>query len=108
MKRIITPIFLLLSIAANAAVVFTQPPTGSGGLLLSSWWSPNGSDYDQYVWDNFSVSSNLPVTEVKWRGGFAYGGSGGAVVGFTISFYFSIGGGSQPNVVWLHHWRLTT
>lgn len=86
----------LLTIGANAAVVFTQPPAGSG-LLLSSWWTPNGSDYDRYVWDNFSLASSAPVTEVKWRGGFAYGG--GTLTGFTITFYASIVGNSQPNIV---------
>ena len=41
-----------LAKATAATAVFTQPSTGSGGLLLSSWWTPNGSDYDQYFWDN--------------------------------------------------------
>ena len=92
MKKLLVVALSLIAVEIHAAVVFTQPPTGSGGLLTSSWWSPNGSDYDQYVWDNFTVSSNVPVTEVKWRGG------GGAVTGFTIKFYSSIGGGSQPDL----------
>jgi hypothetical protein len=95
MKQFVILSGLLLALATNAAVVYTQPPAGSG-LLPSSWWTPNGSDYDQYAWDNFSVASNLPVTEVQWQGGFGYGG--GSVTGFTITFYSSIGGNSQPNL----------
>jgi hypothetical protein len=87
---------ILVTAGVHAAVVFTQPL--GGGLLPSSWWTPNGSDYDQYAWDNFSLASNTPVTEVQWQGGFGYGGSGGTVTGFTISFYSSIGGNSQPNI----------
>ncbi len=93
--KLIGAVLAFLTIATRAAVVFTQPPAGSG-LLPSAWWIPTGSDYDQYAWDNFSISSNVPVTEVQWQGGFGYGG--GAVTSFTIAFYSSIGGNSQPNL----------
>jgi len=86
----------LLTLGVNAAVVFTQPPAGSR-WLPSCWWTPNGSDYDQYAWDNFSLASSAPVTEVQWQGGFYYGG--GPATGFTVTFYSSIGGNSQPNIV---------
>lgn len=55
------------ALAADAAVVCTQPP--AGGRLPSFWWTPNGGGYDQHAWDNFSVACNLPVTEVPWPGG---------------------------------------
>lgn len=85
-------LMLLCAFPVHAGVVFDQPHTGTGGLLSSSWWSPNGSDYDQYVWDSFTVAADVPITEVKWRGG------GGAVTGFVIKFYSSIGGNSQPDL----------
>jgi len=88
---------LWLCLAAHAAVVYTQPPAGAG-LLPSAWWTPNGSDYDQYAWDNFSISSNTPVTEVKWRGGSYYNSPTTSITGFTIAFYSSIAGNSQPNI----------
>ena len=97
MKILLLLTTLCLGISASAGVVYTQPPAG-GGLLPSAWWSPNGSDYDQYAWDNFSISSNAPVTEVKWRGGFYYGNPTNSITGFTIAFYSSIVGGSQPNI----------
>ena len=95
-KLLLIALLPLSPLAAPAAVVYTQPPAGSG-LLPSSWWTPNGSDYDQYAWDNFSLASSAPVTEVKWQGGFYYGG--GPATSFTITFYSSIGGNSQPNLV---------
>lgn len=98
MKKILTALLLVLStFIGRSAVVYTQPPAG-GGLLPSAWWTPNGSDYDQYAWDNFSISSNAPVTEVKWRGGCYYGSPTNSITGFTISFYSSIGGNSQPDI----------
>jgi hypothetical protein len=97
MKKLIALTCLLLSLAANAGVVYTQPPSGSG-MLPSAWWTPNGSDYDQYAWDSFSLTNSAPVTEVKWRGGFGYGNPTNTITGFTVTFYSSIGGNSQPNI----------
>ena len=97
MKKILLIAALDLGLSAHAGVVYTQPPAG-GGMLPSAWWSPNGSDYDQYAWDNFSITSNAPITEVKWRGGFGYGSPTSSITGFTITFYSSIVGGSQPNI----------
>ena len=79
-------------------VLYTQSPVTSGVLLQSS---RNGSDYDQYVWDNFALSSAQPVTEVRWRGGYnpAKFGYGGPVVNFTVAIYASIPGGAQPDVI---------
>jgi hypothetical protein len=101
MKNLVfVAVFALLCSAANAAVVYEQPPSSSGVLYQSSWWDPNGSDYDQYVWDNFTLGSNQAITEIQWRGGFLYGGSySGPVINFTVAIYPSIAGGSQPDVV---------
>jgi hypothetical protein len=89
-----------LGSAANAAVVYSQPPNPAGGLLQSSWWAPDGSDYDQYVWDGFVFNADQSITEVRWRGGHdpSKGGIGGPVIEFTVAIYGSIPGGSQPSV----------
>ncbi len=98
MKKIFSAVLMMLStFIGHSAVVYTQPPAGAG-MLPSAWWTPNGSDYDQYAWDGFSLASSAPVTEVKWRGGFGYGNGPGSIAGFTITFYSSIGGNSQPNI----------
>jgi hypothetical protein len=87
--------------SASASAVYSQPPSPSGGLLQSSWWDPDESNYDQYVWDNFTLQSTQIITEVHWRGGYdpAKFGSGGLVLDFTVAIYPSIAGGSQPDVV---------
>jgi len=97
MKKLLLLATVCLGLSASAGVVYTQPPAG-GGLLPSAWWSPNGSDYDQYAWDNFSLASNAPITEVKWRGGFGYGSPTSSITSFTIAIYPSIVGNSQPNI----------
>ena len=84
-----------------AGIIYTQPISSSGALLQSSWWDPNGSDYDQYVWDNFTLSSTHVITEIHWSGGYdpAKFGSGGPVIDFSVKIYPSIPAGSQPDVV---------
>jgi hypothetical protein len=78
-------------------ILYTQPPVAGGGLYQSS---RNGTDYDQYVWDGFTLPSSQAITEIRWRGGYdpARFGSGGPVLDFTVAIYPSIMGGSQPAV----------
>lgn len=86
---------------ASAAVAFMQPPDPSGGQYKSSWYSPDGLDGDEYVWDSFTLASNTAITEVRWRGGYAYGLASNIeapVYDFTIKIYPSIGAGTQPDV----------
>jgi len=81
-------------------IIYSQPPGTSGALYHSSRWDPDGSDYDQYVWDNFTLQATQVITEVQWRGGFdpSYFGSGGPVIDFVVEIYPSIAGGLQPDV----------
>jgi hypothetical protein len=96
---LILAILAFCSVQAGAAVVYEQPHNGSNTLYQSSWWDPDGSDYDIYCWDNFTLGSNQAITEFRWRGGFLYGGGySGPVINFTVEIYPSIGGGSQPDV----------
>jgi len=70
-------------------------------LLLSSWLDPDGSDSDQYVWDNFTIQSNQTITEIDWFGGYdpAKFGSGGPTLDFSVSIFPSIAAGTEPDVV---------
>ena len=87
--------------ALSAAIIYRQPPSPDGGLLPSSWWQPNESSFDHYVWDNFTLDSAQTITEIQWRGGYdpARFGSGGPVVDFTVAIYRSIASGTEPDVV---------
>jgi len=88
----------ILCAEANAAIVFSRPPNGTGTLIVSSWVDPDGSDSDMYAYDSFIVGSSVAITEVQWSGGYVYGAPYGRVTDFTITFFDSIGGGSQPLV----------
>ena len=81
-------------------ILYSQPPSPNGGLFPSSWWSPDGSSSDQYVWDNFTLASTQSITETDWMGGYdpALFGSGGPVVDFGVAFYPSIPAGTQPDI----------
>lgn len=84
-----------------AAVIYSQPPSPSGGLFPSSWWDPDGSSADQYDWDNFTLGSSRSITETSWMGGYdpALFASGGPVLDFVVAFYPSIPAGTQPDIL---------
>lgn len=86
----------LASAAVAQTVVFQQPPSAGGGVLVSSWLDPAGSDADMYVYDSFVLPAATAVTEVRWRGGYLYGAPYGHVTNFTITFYASTAGDTQP------------
>ncbi len=99
-------LFLAILFAASSqrgfcADVYSQPPAAAGSLFQSSWWSPNGSDYDAYVLDDFTIQNPQIIKEIHWQGGYdpARFGSGGPVQDFTVSIYGSITGGSQPDIL---------
>src|SRR5512141_1044459 len=80
--------------------IFNQPVDPSGKLFLSSWLDPDGSDFDQYIWDDFTLQSNETITEIQWYGGYdpLKNGMGGPVVDFTVALYPSIAAGTEPAV----------
>lgn len=55
--------------------------------------SPDGTDADMYPYDDFHLAAASTVTDVTWRGSDAAAGN---VSSFTIRFYNSLAGGSQP------------
>jgi len=76
----------------------SQGPDSSGGFYQSS---SNGSDYDQFVWDDFTVPATTTIARIDWFGVFdpAKFGSGGPVTDFHIALYASIPAGTQPDIV---------
>jgi len=98
MKRImLAAVLVMLGAQAHAGVLYQQPPNASGGFYKSSWWDPDGSNYDEYVWDRFVLGFAADIDSIGWRG--AYDGSaGGPAVNFTVAIYGSSVGGSQPDV----------
>ena len=97
--KTLTAFFLLITtLGSSAGIVFEQPHDGSGTLHHSSRYQPNGTDYDQFVWDAFSVPTAQAVTEIRWRGGYNPGWAtfAGQIANFHVSIYGSIPGLSQP------------
>jgi hypothetical protein len=98
MKPVLALGLLLSALHAQAGVVFEQAHDGSGTLHHSSRYQANGTDYDQFVWDSFSVPTAQAVTGIRWRGGYNPGWSywAGQIANFRVSIYASIPGLSQP------------
>lgn len=80
--------------------LYDQPVDPNGKLVLSSWLDPDGSDFDQYIWDDFTLLADGTVSVVQWYGGYdpLLTGRGGAVVDFTVAIYPSIASGTEPDV----------
>ena len=103
LKRVLVVLALisLLPCTSNGAVAYNQPANGAF-LRQSSQigYDRFSSDYDQYVWDNFTLSSSAAIAEIDWRGAYISGGYyGGPVSDFVIGIYGSIAGGFQPDVL---------
>ena len=84
----------------TTGTIYTQPIDPSGKLYLSSWLDPDGSDFDQNVWDDFTLQSDQTITEIDWFGGYdpTKSGLGGPVLDFNVSIYPSIAVGTEPAV----------
>ena len=84
---------LLISVLPSTAeVIYSQPPNN-----VRLWQSSSGSydwqatDYDTYVWDNFTLAANTAIAGVAWHGIYDYGGwtpyYKNPVTDFVISIY---------------------
>src|SRR3569832_305665 len=82
----------LLEAPAFAATVFTQSATDGLMPFQSSQlgYDRYGSDYDQYIWDDFTLASTTSITELRWRGVYVHGGYYGPAIDFLVSFWPSI------------------
>jgi hypothetical protein len=85
---------------SETVTVYNQPVSSIGGLYQSSRLNSNGSDYDQYVWDDFTIQSTTSISEIHWTGAYdpVKFGAGGKVLDFSVAFYTSIASGSQPDL----------
>ena len=105
--RAIFALVLIASLAASLpgssraqSVVFQQPHSGSGQVMKSAWYPPDGLDGDEYLYDNFTLPTNQAVTAIRWRGGYTNVLSGAGqspVFDFTVTIYPSIAAGTQPD-----------
>jgi hypothetical protein len=90
----------LPSAMLRADVLFNMPAATSGATILSAYWGPDGSAWDERIWDSFTLATAGDVTELRWRGG--YGGQlpGGSrnITDFEISIWATIPAGGQPDV----------
>jgi hypothetical protein len=82
--------------SAFADVVYQQPPLNNGQFYHSARWGEDGSDYDEYVWDSFTLGTTRSISEIHWRGGYV--GATAPITQFEISIWGSIPAGSQPNI----------
>lgn len=98
MKTLLTIAFCSFClIGANATVVFSQPHNGGPSLYQSA---VNGTDYDQLTWDRFRLTSNAAIIEIRWRGGYIYGGAhSGVATNWTIAICGDIANGYQPDII---------
>ena len=91
-------LLLFVAVPIQAGVLYTQPPGGSGDLLISTRAYPSGSDSDMYVYDSFISPADAAISEVLWRGGYVQGAPYGHVIDFSVFFYESIAAGTEPHV----------
>ena len=87
-----------VALGSSAAVLYSQPHNGTGTINLSSWVFENGSDADLYAYDSFIIPTGGAVDRVTWRGGYQYNAMYGSVNNFSIYFYESTAGGTEPHV----------
>jgi hypothetical protein len=93
--RLLIVLLACLGTQVQAGVLYEQTPNPNGGSYVSAWWDPDGSNYDRYVWDAFTLTSNATIESIQWRGTY---GPAGPVSTFTVGIYASIPAGTQPDV----------
>ena len=89
-KRLSAILWLVVSTAANGALVFSQPPGSplGGGLPSQFWYDPtqqNNLDSDAAAYDDFTLARRTTVTHVEWWGDLTAWGS--TTLGFFVEFY---------------------
>ncbi len=86
--------------ALTTGILYEQPVDPNGKILLSAWLDPDGSDFDEYVWDSFILPAGGTITEIDWYGLYdpLKFGKGGPVLDFQVSIYPSIPAGTEPAI----------
>lgn len=99
-QPVVFGLVLALTTATHAGAVFSQTPSPSGGILQSSWLTPDGSNWDIFLWDDFTLATDETITEITWRGGYyANGAYSNSVDKFTVEIWRSSGGLFQPDIL---------
>jgi hypothetical protein len=103
MMPVPTPTEPAASPTPSTDVLYEQPVDPNGKLLLSAWRDPDGSDYDEYVWDDFTLPSDGTISAIDWYGVYdpLKFGKGGGVFDFRVSIYPSNPAGTEPAVAGL-------
>lgn len=69
MKKFLSVVGLfIISLTMQAAVIYSQPGSVGSAGFLSARFGVDGSGFDEFVWDSFSVTTNVTVREIQWRG----------------------------------------
>ena len=84
------------SVWAGEGSQFQHAPDPVGGLNPSALVVPDGSDWDQYAWDDFILAEPQTITKVRWRGGYINGAPYGHAIDFRVSFFASNVTGFEP------------
>jgi len=96
---LVAGITLSLSLAALPAAgttVYEQPLDPNGDLYASqNDTAPGGVGDFAKAYDNFSLASTTPITDVHWFGGYFNPGPPGAIENFLIQFWADNAG--QPD-----------
>lgn len=97
----IISLLVLMATALPAAIVYSQAPEGTGTVIKSAWYPPDGLDGDIYAFDDFVLNTTQNITEIRWRGGYTNYLSGAGkspVFNFIIRFYANINTANEPDV----------
>lgn len=86
--------------ATNLSIVFNQPTTTSGTLLLSAYMLPDGNvDGMEYRFEKFTLATTANISELRWRGGYVGNNqAANPVVEFIIKIYTSTANGFYPDL----------
>lgn len=66
---------------ATPAPAYEQPAAAGNSGYLSARYGVDGSGFDEFVWDSFSVPTTQTVREIQWRGAR----TGASPSGFQVS-----------------------
>ena len=95
---LIAALAAVFSAPSFAGEVFSKPLSATGGLNTSCEVDPDGSDSDMYAWDEFVLSEDQTITEVRWLGGYELGAPYGHATDFRVSFFDSNASGFEPKI----------
>ena len=97
MKKLLILLACVPASIASADVLYSQQATLGNTFYQSSWLIDQGSDWDMYAYDNFTIPVTADVTHVEWQGGYIYNGQWGRASDFSIFFYATKATVNEPD-----------